>query len=128
MNNKRITENQSKDTGLAIILILLLIAWFTKKPIYWQSAIPVLILTMTIPRIFTIPARGWFGFSNFLGGIVSKILLAILFFGVITPMGTMMRVFGKDSMGVKKWKSAQESVFIDRSTKKVNAADLEKPF
>jgi len=128
MENNIITDNQCKDTGLALILILLLISWFTEKNIFWQSAIPVLILTMTIPRIFAIPARGWFGLSNFLGGIVSKILLAVLFFGIITPVGIMMRLFGKDSMGVKKWKSGQESVFIDRSTKKVSAADLEKPF
>lgn len=128
MEKKKITDNQCKDTGLALILILLLIAWFTKKPIYWQLAIPVLVIIMTVPRLFKIPARGWFGLSHFLGSIVSKILLAILFYGIVTPVGLVMRAIGKDSMWLKKWKSGQESVFIDRSSDKVIPENLEKPF
>lgn len=128
MEKKKITENQCKDTGLALILILLLISWFTEKSIYWQSAIPVLILTMTVPKIFKIPAVVWFGFSHFLGGIVSKILLTVVFFGVITPIGLLMRLFGKDSMRLKEWKLGRGSVFVDRLSHKVSAADLERPF
>jgi len=125
---KKITETQCKDTGLALILILLLLSWYTQKDTYWQLAIPVLVLTMTAPKVFTIPAKGWFGFSYSLGGIVSKILLAVLFFCVITPVGITMRLIGKDSMRLKEWKLGRESVFIDRSSNKVGAADLEKPF
>lgn len=128
MEKKKITENQCKDTGLALILILLILCAITGKDGYWQVAIPVLIVTMTVPKLFMIPAKGWFGLSNFLGNIVSKILLAILFFGVITPIGVIMRVLGKDSMRLKEWKSGHESVFIDRSASKVEGADLEKPF
>ncbi len=128
MENREITENQCKDTGLAILLILLLLSWFTQRPIYWQIAIPVLVLTMTVPKIFRIPAKGWFGFSHMLGGVVSKILLAILFFVIITPIGFMMRLAGKDSMRLKGWKNGKESVFIDRSLAEVNPDDFEKPF
>ncbi len=128
MEKKKITDNQCKDTGLALILILLLIAWFSGKPIYWKLAIPVLVVTMTVPRLFKIPAIGWFGLSHFLGSIVSKILLSVLFFGIVTPVGLLMRLTGKDSMGLKKWKSGRQSVFIDRSSETVEAEKLEKPF
>ncbi len=128
METKKITNNQCKDTGLALILILLLVSWFTSKPLYWQVAIPVLVLTMTIPRVFAIPAKGWFSFSHFLGGIVSKIILAVVFFGVVTPIGLLMKLTGKDSMRLKEWKSSQESVFIDRSSDDIGPENLEKPF
>lgn len=128
MEINKITENQCKDTGLALILICLLISYFTQKNIYWQIAIPVLIVTMTVPKVFTIPAVVWFGASAILGGIMSKILLAILFYFVITPIGLLMRLFGKNSMRLKEWKSGRESVFIDRSSLKVNADDLKNPF
>jgi len=125
---KNISENQCKDTGLAVILILLMSSWFTQESIYWRLAIPVLIITMTVPKIFKIPARGWFGLSNFLGNNVSKILLSVLFFVVITPVGVVARLLGKDSMRLREWKSGRESVFVNRSADKVCAVDLERPF
>ncbi|MBI4125609.1 MAG: hypothetical protein HY609_04160 [Deltaproteobacteria bacterium] len=37
----------------------------------------------------------WMGIAVVLGNIVSRIVLFITFYGVVTPMGLLMRLFGK---------------------------------
>nr|MBF0223161.1 hypothetical protein [Desulfobulbaceae bacterium] len=120
-------NDQSKDTGLAITLIFLLICWITKNYNFVPAAIATLILTMTIPQVFTYPARFWFGLSHYMGEFVSKILLTIVFFILVIPMGFFRKLSGKDPMNLKKWRSGSDSVFITRDSK-VTATDLEKPF
>lgn len=120
-------NNQNKDTGLAITLIFLLICWATKNIHYVSAAIIALILTMSIPQIFTYPARFWFGLSHFMGEIVSKVLMTVVFLCIVIPVGFLRKLTGKDAMNLKKWHSGQESVFIDRN-QTMTPADIEKPF
>jgi saxitoxin biosynthesis operon SxtJ-like protein len=42
--------------------------------------------------------RIWMKVGHVLGWINTRIILGILFFGLITPMGIVMRLFGWDSM------------------------------
>lgn len=127
MKDKKITPDQCKDTGLAIILILLLVAWFGGKNACTGYAILILILTMTVPKIFKPLARVWFGLSHIMGEVVSKMLLSVVFILVATPMGLFRRAAGKDSMRLKGWKNGTGSVFIDRSHT-FTPEDVEKPF
>lgn len=41
-------------------------------------------------------------FGLFLGKIVSPVVMAIIFFGVVTPTGLIMKIFGKDTLKLKK--------------------------
>ena len=124
---KNITQDQCKDTALAILLILLLLTWFSKKLIYVIPAIIVLIVSMVIPKIFKPFARLWFGLSHIMGEFVSKILMTIVFYLIVTPVALLRKIMGKDSMGMAKWKTGQQSVFTKRNHT-FSAADLEKPF
>lgn len=107
MEWKEITEAKCKDTGLAAVLILLILTLAFKTNIYLKIAVVVLVLTMAVPKTLTYPAKAWFGLSHLMGTIVSKIVLALLFFGVITPVGIMSRMTGKDAMLLKKWKTGR---------------------
>ena len=79
MERKKANIDQAKDTGLAMILILLLFVYLGKYYDLVLLAIVVLLFTMTWPAIFGPLARVWFGLSRFLGSIVSKILLTFAF-------------------------------------------------
>ncbi len=127
MQTKKITPDQCKDTGLAIILIALLVAWAKHSTTLIAPAIVVLVLTMTAPKLLTPLARLWFALSHWLGEIVSTILLSIVFFVVVTPVGLIRKLSGKDAMGLKQWKAGRQSAFVRRDHT-VTAADLEKPF
>ena len=54
----------------------------------------------------------WFKFGLFLGKFISPIIMALLFFTVITPIGLIMRLFGKDNL-MKKY-SDKSSYWIKR--------------
>jgi hypothetical protein len=52
-------------------------------------------------------------FGFLLGKIISPIILGVIFFGLITPYGIIMRMFGRDELNLKKIKS--KSYWIERS-------------
>ncbi len=118
---------QEKDTGLALLLIFLLLLFFTEKMYYIFPAMGVLILTMTWPKFFAPFSYVWFGFSKILGEIVSKILLTLVFILVAMPIGFIRKLLGADSMQLKQWKKDTDSCFID-TKHTMTADDLEKPY
>ena len=65
---------------------------------YWIIAGAVLCLFRLITPLFRSIYSSWLAFSVILGYFVSRILLTIIFFLVITPMGLIFRVIGKDPM------------------------------
>ncbi len=127
MDLKKITKDQAKDTGLALILILLIIEYVRYRHVLILAAGAVLVLTMTQPAVFRPLARIWFGLSHFLGTIVSKIILSIVFFLIVTPVGLMRKVFGADPMKSRLWKKGNDSVLVERNHS-YTKADIEKPY
>jgi len=127
MERKKTTIDPAKDTGLAMVLILLLFVYFGRYYFLILPAIVVLVLIMTWPAIFRPLARFWFGLSHFLGSIVSKILLTIIFLTVVTPVALLRRMIGADPMWLKKWKQNDDSVFIERNHT-YSSSDLKKPY
>lgn len=118
---------QAKDTGLALILILLLFAYLWEKYILILPAIVILVLTMTWPSVFRPLAVVWFGLSHFLGNIISKILLTLIFAVVVIPVGLIRRISGADSMVLKNWKGKRGSMFLQRDHH-FTMEDMEKPY
>jgi len=124
---KNITKDRSVGTGMAMVLLLLLAYIRTRRDGVLLAAIALQVVNMTAPRIYAPVAVVWFGLSHLLGAVMSKILLSILFFGVVTPMGILRRLFGKDSLKLRAFKAGEESVMLVRNHKFV-ARDIEKPY
>jgi multisubunit Na+/H+ antiporter MnhG subunit len=127
MRPKNLNKNQAKDTGLALVLILLIIEYIKRPNWLVIAAMAVLVLTMTWPAVFKPLARVWFVFSHLLGSIVSKIILSIVFFCIVTPMGLIRKALGADPMKTKLWKKGDESVLVERDHLYVKE-DIEKPY
>jgi hypothetical protein len=108
------TPDQARDTGLAMVLICLLLAYWGGRPQLILGAIALLLLTMVWPQIFRPLAGLWFGLSHLIGTIASKIILTALFFFLVTPVGLIRRFWGADPLQLKKWKNGSNSVFILR--------------
>lgn len=108
------TPEQAKDTGMAMVLICLLLGYFGKFPKFLGVSIVLLLITMAWPKVFKPLAGLWFGLSHVMGQVVSKIVLTLIFFGVVTPVGLIRRLTGADSLQLKKWKQGTDSVFVER--------------
>jgi len=120
-------DNRPRDTGMAAVLILLLISWFAADITWVIPAIVVLILTMTIPVVFKPLSVLWFGLANVLGHIVSTLILSILFFVVLMPIGLTRKMGGADALRLKEWRNGDDSAFVVREHL-YTAEDLEKPY
>jgi polyferredoxin len=123
----RATNDQARDTGMAMVLICLILAYWWGYPRFLPLAIVFLLLTMTWPKIFRPLAVLWFGFSHVMGSVVSRVFLTILFFGLVTPIGLIRRWMGKDSLQLRKWKKDRGSVLIEREGA-IAPEDLVNPY
>ncbi len=123
----KLTDKETADTGLAIVLIFLLLCYFYDSVLYTGLAIPILLSSMIYPRLYYYPTIIWLGFSKLLGLISSRIILSIIFFLVVFPMGLSRRMLGKDTLLLKQFKKNNKSVLIVRNYQ-FTTKDLEKPY
>ncbi|MDY7001074.1 MAG: SxtJ family membrane protein [Thermodesulfobacteriota bacterium] len=123
----KITPKQCTDSGLALILIALLLAYFGKFSWAVPLGIVLALITMVWPAIFKPFAVVWFGFSHLLGTIMSRVLLTLLFFLVVTPIGLVRRMFGADPLRLRQWKKGSGSVFQVRD-KTFDSKSLDQPY
>jgi len=126
-NHTKLTVENCKDSGLALVLICLICFLVWERSALLILGIIFLVVAMTYPPVFKPFARVWFALSIALGTVVSKIILSVLFFGLVMPVGLLRRAMGKDAMQVKEWKKGNASVFRTRDHRFV-AADLEHPY
>ena len=126
MSDKNSSLHQAKDTGMAFTLICLIAFLFSHQRIWIIAALFFLLICMISPKLYQPAASRWFRFSHFIGGIVSIILLTIIFYLVLVPVGLLRQRTGADPMKLKKWKTP-ESAFKQRDIN-FSAADLKKPY
>jgi len=126
-DDRKITVDKCKDSGLALVLICLIGYLIWRPSLLLILAVIFLVIAMTYPLLFQPFARVWFALSIFLGTIVSKVILAILFYAMVLPVGLVRRAMGKDSMQLKTWKQGEESVFRKREHV-FEKGDLEHPY
>ena len=123
----RPTKTYTKDIGLVIVLVLLLTAYWKHNLVLILPATGILVAAMTVPMIFMPAAVIWYYFSLLLQKITNPIVLALVFLGVITPVGLIRRCMGFDPMKRKTWKNGIGTVFTDKKHK-FTAKDLTAPF
>ena len=112
---RNVSTDQAKDTGMAMVLICLLLSVMAEKQQFFWIAILCLLIDMTWPNFYKPFAKIWLGLAHLLGTFMSKGILSLLFIVFVVPMGGFRRLLGKDSLHLKKWKKGQESVFHVRS-------------
>jgi multisubunit Na+/H+ antiporter MnhG subunit len=125
--SRTITTDQAKDTGMAMVLICLLIAFFGGKQYFYGLAILLLLINMICPKVFRPAAKIWFGFSHLLGSVMSRIILSVIFLVLVLPVGVYRRAIGKDSLQLKKWKKDNASVFRIREHE-FTSEDIKHPY
>ena len=115
-----ITTKNNVIFGILFFILFLIIGLYPLKsdePIRIWSVLfssVFLIITITRPNLFTFLNRLWIELGILLGKIISPIVMGLIFFFVVTPIGVIVRILKKDVMGLKKSKS---SYWIDRKDK-----------
>lgn len=120
-------RQRAVDTGMALTLICLIIGLVRGTTGWFAAAAAILVVNMTAPKVFGPASKLWFGLSGLLGAVMSKVILTLVYFLVLTPVGLLRRALGKDTLRLAAFKKGADSVFIVRSGP-FTPADLKTPF
>ena len=105
MDDIKISSNRS--FGIVFFIVFLLIALYpltySQDIRTWSVIISIIFLVLGLfnSKILTPLNKLWFKFGIFLGKIISPIIMGIIFFLVVTPIGLLMRLLGKDLINLK---------------------------
>ena len=55
-------------------------------------------LGLILPRVLAPLYKGWMAVGHVLGWINTRIILGILYYGLVVPMGLVMKMLGRDPM------------------------------
>jgi len=117
MNNIKSSSNRS--FGIVFFVVFLFIAIYplnyNGEIRLWSIIISLIFLILGLLRskILTPLNILWFKFGIFLGKIVSPIIMGSIFFLVVTPIGILMRILGKDLLNLKN--NLKKSYWIEKS-------------
>ena len=105
MDDIKISSN--RNFGIVFFIVFLLVAVY---PILkgndiriWSLLISFvfLILGLINSKLLTPLNKLWFKFGLLLGKIVTPLIMGFIFFIVVTPIGILMRLLGKDLLNLK---------------------------
>ena len=108
MEDKKIKIGSNRSFGLVFSIIFLIIALLPllngNSTRIWSIILSFIffILGLLNSNILFPLNRIWFKFGIILGGIVSPIIMGLVFFLVVTPTSLILRLFKKDVLSLKK--------------------------
>ena len=98
-------------------------------PAYWSLGVAAVFLVITLvrPEILRPLNLLWFRFGMLLARIIQPIVMAAIYFFVVTPIGLLMRAFGKDPMR-QKISSDIQSYWQERTSDRDRMGSMKDQF
>ena len=110
-SNSKIKISSNRSFGLVFFVVFLIVALWPLKSgedfRLWSLTLSIIFLILGVlnSKFLTPLNKLWIKFGFFLGAIVSPIIMGIVYFLVVTPIGLFMRFLGKDSLKKDKVKN-----------------------
>jgi MFS family permease len=103
---------------LAFLGVVGLLAWRATGSLagaryIWTAGAAAAVLYYAVPPLRRPMFVGWMYAAYPIGWVVSHVLLAGIYFGVLTPIGRLMAVFGYDPM-TRRFEKAAASYWVER--------------
>ena len=114
-----INKSSNKSFGVVFFIVFLIVALYPllngENIIVWSIIVSLffLVLGLLNSSIWTPLNKLWFKFGILLGSIVAPIVMGVVFFFVVTPIGLIMKFLQKDLLNLKK--NSSKTYWIKRS-------------
>ena len=133
IKNIKSEKSDLQKFGITIGVILLIISGF----LYWKGnesfqifliiGTILFVLGITIPGVLKPIYWVWMIFATVLGWIMTRLILSLLFYVIITPIGLFPRLFGKQFLELK-WEHSQQSYWNIKTHGAFNKKNYERQY
>ena len=119
LHKSKIKMNSNRNFGLVFFIIFLILGLWPitngEEIRIWLILLAFIFLILGImeSKLLSPLNRLWFKFGMMLGAIVAPIVMGAIFFIVVTPIGIVMSIIGKDLLN-KKHDKKKETYWIKR--------------
>ncbi len=119
-------SNNNKSLGLLFFFVFIIVSFWPLlnggNVRIWSIVIAIIFLTLALvkPQILNPLTKLWIKFGELIGKFISPIVIGLIYFVILTPIGLLMRLFNKDLLNLKF--SKESSYWIKRETK-LNSMD-----
>lgn len=100
--------------------------WGALPMILLGLGIGLMVLGALLPVALVLPNRAWMGFAAVLSSITTRVILAIIFFGLVTPIGIIKRLSGWDPL--RRRANSAESYWSHYAARQRDVRHYEKMF
>jgi|TARA_B100000315_G_scaffold59528_1_gene54002 multisubunit Na+/H+ antiporter MnhG subunit len=133
IKNIKSEKSDFRKFGITVGIILIIVGGF----LYWKekesfqilltAGVVLLILGLTIPVILKPIYWVWMIFATIIGWFMTKLILSLLFYVILTPIGLIPRLIGKQFIGLK-WNKKYSTYWNYRSGVVFEQERCEKQF
>ena len=133
IKNIKSEKSDLRKFGIAIGTIFLIVAGF----FFWKEnesfqlfltiGITLFAVGIVIPVILKPVYWVWMVFATVLGWFMTRVILSLLFYVILTPIGLIARLFGKQFLDLKQ-NHSQQSYWNIRTVEASNTQNYEKQF
>ena len=115
-------QSSNKSFGILFFLVFLIISLWPLKNgnnlnfYFLTASIIFLILGVLNSKLLSPFNKAWIKFGEILGLIIAPIVMGMVYFVILTPVSLIVRLFGKDLLGLKFLKR-KETYWIKRNKK-----------
>ena len=113
--------------ALTVVGFIQILIWSHQRAalIFWIVGALFLISGLLFPLALKPIYRGWLKFAEALALINTRLILGLMFFLVFTPIGLLLRLFGKDLIK-ERWDGNARSYFVEREKVPLDRTRYEK--
>ena len=124
------SQSSNKSFGLLFFVVFLILGLWPLKNgenlnfYFITASIIFLILGLINSKLLSPLNKSWIKLGEILGIIVAPIVMALVYFVILTPVSLIVRIFGKDLLSLKLLKE-KETYWIER---KKSLGSMKKQF
>lgn len=107
LSGLKITDKTMRNFGLLFCVLFgvwgAAMYWKGNPRWLWPAAASgaFFFIGMLLPMKLKTPYIIWMSFAFVLGWFMTRVILSLVFFAIITPMGVLLRIWGKDLLDTK---------------------------
>ncbi|MDI6809398.1 MAG: SxtJ family membrane protein [Candidatus Eisenbacteria bacterium] len=133
IKNIKSGKKELRQFGLTVGIVFALLAallWWRGRsscPYFFLISAVLILPAFLVPSVLKPVHKVWMTFAILMSWVMTRVILGLVFYVGITPMGFLARLSGKDFLRLKFDKKA-DSYWIPKERQKFEKSDYERQF